>query len=110
MPICEECGSVFQNQFGNIPICPICIEWKDRIQVLEAENARLKAERRQDALAGQAALDEVNNENARLKDELAELWKAAAWYFRAKDVGTHTIGQNEEFCEAEYALRSRLPK
>ena len=43
-----------------------------RIKKLEEENDRLKAERRQDALDGQAALDEANNEIIRLKAELAE--------------------------------------
>ncbi|MDY6957857.1 MAG: hypothetical protein SVK08_01735 [Halobacteriota archaeon] len=49
-----------------------------QIEALEAKNAKLKDERSQDVLDGQAALDEANNEIARLRSELDEARKPIA--------------------------------
>lgn len=55
---------------------------------LEAEVASLEVERRRDALDGQAALDEANNEVARLRKSIAT-HKNNVW-------GRHEVAHNED--------------
>jgi len=74
----------------------------EEIRSKDAEIARLNEERRRDALDGQAALDEANNEITRLKAEVEALRSMITVY----NLGGHT--DIERVAKDMASLRARL--